>query len=360
MVVPTETLLVAATACVFCSVAAGGVAYLLRDEWMWWDDGDGDGKNTTTAPQSRSVSTDKERGRPEDADGGAGRILAKQGRKRRKDGGGGGNPSIEKPVLENCPDPGIVYDGTHFYVAGTNPGYGFLGFRSKDALSWKPLGMILEGHGGSNYWAPEIFKYRGSYWLTYTADQRLYIAKSRTGGARGPYVKYTGPLLQRWSIDSHVFVDDDGSPYLFWNESAGVFMARLSPNLRSLDGGETRLFGADTHRESWVTEAINEAPFVIKVGKKYVLFYSGNATGARYGVGYATADSIQGPYVKSKHNPLIQINGSGHASFTKGPGGELVMAYHRHSTPGLRNLHVAKITFPNDFPSDAPVLSRLV
>ena len=60
--IPPEALLIAVAMCVFCSVAAGVVAYLTRDEWKWWDDD----KVTTQSPQQKTTTApaaNKEGGR---------------------------------------------------------------------------------------------------------------------------------------------------------------------------------------------------------------------------------------------------------------------------------------------------------
>ncbi len=86
----------------------------------------------------------------------------------------------------------------------------------------------------------------------------------------------------------------------------------------------TRLGVADT---PWEGDAITEGPFVVKIGKKYVLTYSGRAFwDPDYAVGYALADKPEGPWRKSASNPILRrfrgLRGTGHHSLFKDKDGK--------------------------------------
>ena len=52
--------------------------------------------------------------------------------------------------------------------------------------------------------------------------------------------------------------------------------------------------------QAWEGDVV-EAPHICHRQGKFYLFYSGNSyQDGRYGLGYATADSLAGPYVKSR------------------------------------------------------------
>jgi len=209
-------------------------------------------------------------------------------------------------------------------------------------LKWQPIGPLLEGASGMD-WAPEIFVYKGQYYLTFTRNTRMYIAKSVSGRARGPYRQFTGSLIDRWAIDSHVYVHTDGTPYLYWNEGDGVKVGVLSADLKSVIR-EKHAFGVHTHPEKWITEIVQEAPFVVSYKAKLYIFFSGNSTGPNYGLGVCVATHpYNGPFVKLKSNPLIQERGSGHCSVVKDSKG-LVIAFHMH-TGGDRSTYLGRLTF---------------
>ena len=72
----------------------------------------------------------------------------------------------------------------------------------------------------------------------------------------------------------------------------------------------------------------NEGAFVVKHDGRYYMTYSANHTGfPHYGIGYATADTPLGPWVKAEENPIaatnvdIGVSGPGHSCITKSPDG---------------------------------------
>lgn len=265
----------------------------------------------------------------------------------------------KNPVLVNVPDPCIVFDeGDDAYWAfGTHPGRGYTAFTSPDLKTWKPADTLaLEGggkNGEGNFWAPECFKRKAddTRYLTYTADQRMYIARSTTTSARGPYVHHAGPLRSEWGIDSHYFRDPvDDKEYLFFATGAGIHVGELRDNLRSLIDVRF-VFGNDSHPENWVTSKVNEAPWCMHKDGTYYLVYSGNGTGPSYAVGFATASKVAGPYVKSRTNPILSAPGTGpgHCCFFETRGGQLMIGYHRHiGAPAGRNMCVDVVSHFGD------------
>jgi beta-xylosidase len=145
--------------------------------------------------------------------------------------------------------------------------------------------------------------------------------------AAGPYKSAQEPLIcvsGRDVIDPAPFLDDNGALYLAWKLGGQmkkfhpeIYLTRLSPDGLRLVGGNIPLI---TNDQAW--EGINvEAPYLLKRGGTYYLFYSGNLfQTVRYGVGYAVSRTITGPYVKSPSNPIL--SSSVQAGY--GPGEETV------------------------------------
>lgn len=262
-----------------------------------------------------------------------------------------GAKTYTNPVHPNVPDPGVMRHNGTYYVYGTNPGIGFKVFTSPDLVTWTDAGMALKpgaGMGKGDYWAPEVVMRGKQFYMFYTADQRLYVARSSS--PRGPFTRHAGPMLNRWSIDSSYFKDKDGREYLYWNEGGGkgIFVAELENNVRFL-GRITHCISDRTHPEpKWVTGIVNEAPYVLEHKKWYYLVYSANPTGPRYGVGYATASSPRGPWTKYSGNPIMHKNGAGHCSFVRTRSDQLMVIYHMHVGPPGRHLCVDRATFAPD------------
>jgi beta-xylosidase len=245
-------------------------------------------------------------------------------------------------IVSGIADPTIIFCNVNkeYVIAGTSGN--FNGFVSKDLQKWQPIGPILQGAAGMD-WAPDIVAYKDTYYLTFTRNTRIFMAKSTSGKARGPYIQIAGPLLDKWAIDSHVFIHNN-TPYIFWNEGDGIKVGILNSAMTSISNAK-HAFGVKTHGEGWITQTVQEAPCVLPYKDRFLIFFSGNSTGPKYGIGVCVADHpYNGPFVKLKNNPLIQKNGSGHCSITKDSKG-YVIAFHMG---GNRSTHLGRITFDDD------------
>ena len=253
-------------------------------------------------------------------------------------------------------DPTVYVDEGKYYLTGTGGSRGgpagFSVLESTDLKHWAlPEGakvhMLLTkgGHtyGTEGFWAPQIFKGRDSYYLTYTANEQTVLARSKS--VLGPYQqKQVGPIDgSEKNIDSFIFRDDDGKHYLYhvrfnngnylWVAEFDMERGKMRPETLKRCFGQTKPW-EDT--PAYKSAPIMEGPTVIKLKDKYYLFYSANHfRNVDYSVGYAVSDSPYGPWVKQKDSPIIHRsivgeNGSGHGDLFQGPGGQLYYVYHVH------------------------------
>ena len=244
--------------------------------------------------------------------------------------------SWKNPLIVDHADPGTFYHAGVFYSAATHGAFDM--YKSADLKTWQALGPALkvDGRTGSkDFWAPNFCRLPGGAWLMcYTADRKLYLAQSPK--PEGPYVYHAGPLLGgRWAIDGQPFVDPvSKKTYLYWNESARVMCGELVGDRVVKDA---EIFSSKTQPEKWVTETVNEAPFVFYRNGVYYCVYSGNATGPKYGIGYATSLSPTGPFKKNPANPVVwgfgskKTRGTGHCAVAQTPHGDLLFY---HASPG--------------------------
>ena len=127
-------------------------------------------------------------------------------------------------------DVTIYVEGGKYYLTGSKSGndgpQGFSILESKDLKTWTvpakskdSLGMILtkgdQTFGTKGFWAPQIFKDKGTYYMTYTADEQTVLAESKS--LLGPYrQKEVEPIdAAEKNIDSYIFKDSDGKYYLY-------------------------------------------------------------------------------------------------------------------------------------------------
>jgi len=285
-------------------------------------------------------------------------------------------------------DPFVLYHDGLYYLVGTAGRGGFLYWTSPNLVDWTEAGYAYvrpADHWGSrSFWAPEIRQYRGKFYMTYScqpADQKGYrICLAVADSPAGPFVDLYAPWFDiGWScIDADLFVDDDGTPYLYFDKvgvvgnphaqpSTGylygvIYVARLKEDLSGLAGEPVLCIQADQPWEDPESMKVrcNEGAFVFKHGDTYYMTYSsGHYASPRYGIGYATAKSPLGPWTKARNNPLavtdssIGVSGPGHNSVTVSPDGtELFMVYHAHADPehpgGRRTVNIDRLVIDQD------------
>ena len=255
-------------------------------------------------------------------------------------------------------DVTIYVEGGKYYLTGSKggdggpPGFAFL--ESKDLKTWTvpakstdSLGMILtkgdHTFGTKGFWAPQIINDKGTYYLTYTADEQTVLAQSKS--LLGPYrQKQVGPIDgSEKNIDSYLFKDTDGTYYLYCVRfSQGNYLHVAEFDLKTGTIKPQTLKRCFDQTEPWEatptykSAPIMEGPTVIKLKTKYYLFYSANHfENIDYAIGYAVADSPNGPWVKHKNNPIVHRsivgeNGSGHGDLFEGVDKHLYYVYHIH------------------------------
>lgn len=234
-------------------------------------------------------------------------------------------------------DPAVVeFRGEYYMFVTRSHGY----WRSKDLLDWE---FVKPGRNwypqGCN--APAAHNYK---------DSVLYVCGDPSGAMS---VLYTDdPASGDWEAtpailhdlqDPDLFIDDDGRAYMFWG-SSNVYPIRgveLDRNHRFLRKGEQKeLLGLDLAKHGWERFGENhldtvtnlggfiEGPWLTKHNGKYYMQYAAPGTEFNvYADGVYVADSPMGPYRYQAHNPVSYkpggyINGAGHGSTVKGPGGK--------------------------------------
>lgn len=278
-------------------------------------------------------------------------------------------------------DPFILFHDGQYYLYGTAGRDGFQCWRSSDLVHWESLGYAYQrtedSWGVTLFWAPEVTEYRGRFYMVYSCQGRDKDAGFRLGIASGdspagPFVELRSPWLDNgWScIDAHLFIDDDGTPYLFFDKVGAIttptfslygiiYALRLTPDLTAAAGEPVLCAQADQPWEELDPKhpsRCNEGAFVFKHGKTYYMTYSsGHYASAKYAIGYSTASSPLGPWTKSLDNPLLisnaaaNVSGPGHSCMTLSPDGkEMFIVYHAHADPsnpsGNRTVNIDRVT----------------
>jgi Beta-xylosidase len=253
-------------------------------------------------------------------------------------------------------DPTIFSEHGIYYMYGTvkSSQSGFPVLTSTNLKRWNvPVGAsggfaLLKGNstfGAQGFWAPQIFKRNGTYYMAYTANENIAIARSDS--PLGPFTqKSVGPIdPDTRKIDPFFFTDDDGKIYLYHvrlHEGNSIWVAELTPDLS--DFKKETLTQCITATEPWEdtklvkAPPIIEGPTVIKHKGIYYLFYSANDyRSIDYSVGYATAPTPYGPWTKYHGNPIINrkvigANGTGHGDIFYDKSGNMNYIFHTHNS----------------------------
>ncbi|HEV2746440.1 MAG TPA: glycoside hydrolase family 43 protein [Allosphingosinicella sp.] len=175
--------------------------------------------------------------------------------------------NLSHRTLYGYGDPAVLKtpDGYILLATSSDAPDAFPITRSADLETWEHAGFVFPegqtpawtatGRHVGDFWAPEMTVVGDEYWLAYTARQQtnalaIGIAKSRT--PTGPWEDLGHPLItggillyppsdpsqpmpamSGGVIDSHIFLDDEGTPYLFWKQDTnGVWPRPLAGLLR--------------------------------------------------------------------------------------------------------------------------------
>jgi beta-xylosidase len=275
----------------------------------------------------------------------------------------------------SMPDPGVLRHRGVYYAFGTTgedrkaDGRVFTVLRSPDLVTWEELGGALtppvQGPG-VQYWAPEPAKHAGTFYLYYAVgtpgEERMALRVATSRAPEGPYADTGTPLVEctnnRFTIDAHPYRDADGRWYLFYARN----YPQVDGELRAGTGlavdrlvGMTRLAGECRTvlraRHDWTLYEANrrmeaygqtfpewhtiEGAYVRRHRGRYYCFYSGaNWQTPRYGVDYAVADRVTGPYAGAGREARVlrgvpgRVRGPGHHSIVEGPDGRDWVVYH--------------------------------
>jgi hypothetical protein len=193
--------------------------------------------------------------------------------------------NLSPRILAGYGDPAVLQtDDGYILVATSNDAPdAFPILRSHDLKTWRHEGFVFpegeapawtaQGRRVGDFWAPEMARVGDEYWLVYTARQRdnaLAIGLARSDSPTGPWRDLGHPLLSAYAInttglpddpvqpmlsggviDSHIFIDADGTRYLFWKrDTNGVWPRPLAGLLRQRPELIDRLFSAEADRRT--------------------------------------------------------------------------------------------------------------
>lgn len=257
-------------------------------------------------------------------------------------------------------DPFILLHNNLYYAYGTHAADGIEVYTSTDLMKWQKEPKLAlhknDSYGERWFWAHEVYYVNGKFYMYYSAEEHVCVATSDS--PLGPFKQDEKKpmLIGEKSIDNSLFIDDDGTPYLFFNRFNGglnIWVAELEDDLKTI---KIETLHPCIHvSQEWETvwPRVNEGSFVIKHNGVYYMTYSANSYESQfYGIGCATATDIMGEWTKYKHNPLLQkpgdLVGVGHSSMFKDKEGDWRIVFHAHrdtSNIHPRYMYISSVQF---------------
>jgi beta-xylosidase len=312
-------------------------------------------------------------------------------------------PSFSGPVLRtNFADPFILAVGNRYLAYATNAH----GDRanvpvaySSDLVAWNVMAVpgdpdrfhdalptLPAWAQRGRTWAPEVMRIGNRYVLYFSAHHRASgrqcVGAATAADPRGPFVPQGAePLVCQHAlggtIDASPFRDTDGKLYFYFkndgnaiNRPTQIWAQRLAADGLSLEGEAVAIARNDTPWEG----RISEAPFMVRRGAGYYLFFSANDYAwqprqrlSQYATGYARCTGPLGPCTDAPENPILAsrqqpdcLSGPGHPAIFEA-NGRHYMVFHAWSAKRScrpdrdeRFMHI----LPVEWNGDAPVIGR--
>ncbi len=271
-------------------------------------------------------------------------------------------------------DPFIVaHEATQtYYLYGTGRPLGEAGFdayKSTDLQTWEgPFPVFrppADYWGQRDFWAPEVHRYRGRYYLFGTFSP---AGEGKRGTAilvadtpAGPFTPHsTGRVTPDdwYALDGTLYTASDDRPWMvFCHEwiqiGDGSFVAtRLSDDLKQREGEPVTLFHASA--APWSRESrhqdhvgrVTDGPWLMH-SEDGALWMLWSTFGRFYTIGQARSASgqVTGPWVVQPE-PLFTADG-GHPMVFKTFAGEHVVAFHQPNGGGNERAQLRRITLTN-------------
>ena len=236
--------------------------------------------------------------------------------------------SAQNPVISAIytPDPAPYVHGDKVYLFVDHDEDDAINFTMKDwilfstqdMVNWTYLGTPVStetfawAQHGNKAWAAQAVERNGKwYWYVCcnTAEGKDALAVAVADDPQGPWRDAIGkPLATGFGfIDPTIFIDDDGTPYLFWGNK-GFWYGRLNEDMISFADGykevpgytDPESFGQLQSKMDWsigknrMMTQYEEGPWVTKRNGTYYAVYP--AGGVPEYMAYSTAPTVNGPW----------------------------------------------------------------
>ena len=270
-------------------------------------------------------------------------------------------------------DPYVFVENGKYYLYGTTDTNcwrgqpdGFDAYISEDLIHFEHGGRIFSPHedfwGTENYWAPEMHKYQGEYYLfaSFKAPgRRRATSILKASNPLGPFMPWgeeTATPAEWECLDGTLYVDDAGRPYIIfcheWVQEGGgtICISPLKDDLSGPAGKPQTLFAArdaawakQIAHSSGISGHVTDGPFVFRPQNEqlWMLWSSMSETGYAIGLSISEGGNILGPW-RQAERPVYSGDG-GHGMIFRDLKGRLLLTIHT----------------PNNTPNERPVFMEI-
>ena len=233
----------------------------------------------------------------------------------------------------NIRDPYVfVEDGVAYMVGTTHHSAwggtvcGFCGYKSHDLENFEGPFVLFEANdafwGDKDFWAPELHKYNGKYYLFASFKSNNKCRASHVLVCDEPFGKYV-PLKSQitpkdWEcLDATMYAEDGVAYTIFCHEwlqcaDGQMVLAELDENLDGIKGTLEVIFNASS--APWTSKFegdnyVTDGPFIKKLSNGTLVMLWSSFGEAGYAMGMAISkNGIHGPW-KHIEKPLFYENG---------------------------------------------------
>lgn len=281
---------------------------------------------------------------------------------------------------ETIRDPNLIYENGTYYMYYSGGGVWYCSTSTSLYGPWGNARVIAKlsdlsevyGINARKYdynWAPEVHKYKDSYYLfstywcceedhnsPYEATWSPYIGHRavvvlRSDNPTGPFVPiskdadgvlgHSTPGCQD-TIDATLYVDPDGQPWMVYshewtsspNSVGSMYAAKLTDDLSSFIGEPVQIFTANAKVGSKTTTGVPDGPFLYRTKDGQLICLWSSFVDGGYVVIQAVSESgdILGPWTQSKNllydSTMYKDLPGGHPSLVTDADGQMYLVLH--------------------------------
>lgn len=263
---------------------------------------------------------------------------------------------IRDPFVLTDKEKGLYYVyGTTQLQDGLSAGNKFSVYVSKDLELFEGPFTVFDGDkcgfwGTKDFWAAEVHKYNGKYYLfgSFYADDHVrasQILESDSPLGEFKPISEKPQTVDGWEcLDGTLYVENDVPYFVFCHEwlqcdIGEIWAVELTADFKQTVGEPFLLFKASdnpyvTSISEKKTQMVTDGPFLFKEDGKLKMIWSSNANG-KYAVLEAVADNLRGAW--SHRKPRFDFDG-GHAMIFTALDGKQYFSLHAPNTPPFERM----------------------